>query len=119
MKKERSLQAKVLAWLRAHGGEWENRAPGYFGSSGTPDITGIYLGRHVEIELKHPREHGPKADDTRWPAQQKRLKRVFENGGFALATNSFEVVTAFFADIDAHSIGNVSGSYPIYWERFV
>ena len=97
---ERALQTKVLAWLNAFGGHWENRSPGAFGSTGVPDITGIFLGRFVAIELKHPRHHhGPKPDDTRWPAQKRYLVNVYTSGGCALATNNLRAVKNLVREI--------------------
>lgn len=97
---ERALQTQVLKFLKLHGGFWENRSPGHFGSTGVPDITGVYAGRFVAIELKHPREHGPKADDKRWPAQRRYLKNVALHNGMALATNNLAAVEALIRYLD-------------------
>lgn len=115
---EKALQTQVLKWLNEQGGFFENRSPGQFGSTGVPDITGVYLGRFVAIELKHPREHGPQNIDTRWPAQKRYLQKVYEGGGFALGTNNLAAVVKCIHSIRAemyYGISTVIASYTEDW----
>jgi hypothetical protein len=113
---EAALQARVLGWLNARGSaHFENRSPGPFGSKGVPDITGTYRGRSVAIELKHPREHGPRADDKRWAAQKRYLAGVCAAGGYALGTNNFTAVAALIRHIDAEVSHPTSGYYEESW----
>jgi hypothetical protein len=116
---EKALQRRVTEWLTQRGIFFENRAPGPFVSTGVPDITGTYLGRSFAIELKHPREHGPRHDDKRWPAQKRYLVNVYSAGGFALATNDYSAVTYLFRTIravtDPFGNSSVIASYQEVW----
>lgn len=116
---ERALQVKVTRWFTERGIFFENRAPGPFSSIGVPDITGTYLGRSFAIELKHPREHGPRHDDKRWPAQKRYLVDLYNAGGFALGTNDFSAVPALMRTIasvlDPFGNSSVVASYAEVW----
>jgi hypothetical protein len=119
LKDERALQRKVMEYLNPLG-QFENRSPGPFGRIGVPDITGCYLGRAVAIELKHPREHGPTASDTRWPAQQRFLQLCVKNGGFGIATNDYDYVIACiraikYTTLDYFEISIAPAAYREYW----
>ncbi len=84
----------MLEYLRSGPGLWENRSPSHVSKSGVSDITGCLNGRFIAIELKHPKT-GRKSDVT--AAQRRYLNEVVDNGGYALATNSFEGVQSAFA----------------------
>lgn len=103
---ERALQKIVLDLLRARGAHVENRSPGPFSGTGVPDITGVYRGVAIAIELKHPLHHGPTASDTRWPSQLFWLRAHAKAGGVSFGTNNAAAVGAILNAIDGSLNGD-------------
>lgn len=91
---ERSLQTKVIAYLRHHGGYWLNIAPGPFSRSGVPDILGCYKGRFYGIELKQTGKYNPPSKGLT-AAQRRAGEEIQQAGGQYLCADNLDDVRTF------------------------
>lgn len=90
--KERTLQRKILNYLRAQPDTWWCKYPGgMYGQIGVPDIIGCCMGRFLAFEVKRPKtKKAPAGKPTK--TQLKAIKEITSSNGIATIVYSLEEV---------------------------